>query len=147
MGDKSHRNINYSSVQHWIWKAVEFSCSVFYTNLCTNAVLPKRVKESCLCMMKFLYQTKLNYFYSGFWRLFFRHFKWFCFALICLTLFFLSKHTLLCTLYPRQEQEYSCGMTEILTLTRSARILKRNFSKIWSPSLPFQNVCMPWISL
>lgn len=149
----NHTRISTTPVlKHWTWKAVEFSCSVFCIYLCTNAGLPMRIKESCLCTMKILFQTKLNYFYLGFWRLFFQAlqvvlFCWvlvFCFVL----LFFLSKHTLLCTLYPRQEQEgYSHGMTEILTQTRSARNLKRNISKIWSPSLPFQNACMPWISL
>lgn len=95
----NHRNINHLSVKHWAWGAVELSCSRFYIYLCTKAVLPRRVKESCLCM-KFLSQTKLNYFSLGFWRFFFsRHFNRFYFAgfWFSILFFFQSTHTLLCT--------------------------------------------------
>lgn len=146
----NHRNINHLSVKHWAWGAVELSCGGFYNYLCTKAVLLRRVKESCLCMMKFLSQTKLNYFSLGFWRFFFpgisTGFTLLDFGFL-FYFFFFSIYTYP-SLYSRQEQEGdSCGMTEILTQTRSARIVKRNISKIWNPSLLFQIVCTPWISL
>lgn len=90
----NHTRISTTPVlKHWTWKAVEFSCSVFYICLCTNAGLPMRVKESCLCTMKILFQTKLNYFYLGFWRLFFQALQvvLFCWILVfCFVLLFFN---------------------------------------------------------
>lgn len=78
-----------------------------------------RAKESQSCMIKFLFQAKLNYFYLGFWRfIFFQAFQvvLFCWVLVLFYYFFYLNIHFFVSFYPRQEQEgYSCGMTEILT--------------------------------
>lgn len=77
-----------------------------------------RAKESQLCMIKFLFQAKLNYFYLGFWFLFSGISSGFIllgFGSLFYYFFYLNIHFFV-SFYPRQEQEgYSCGMTEILT--------------------------------
>lgn len=135
MGDKSHKNINHSSVKaldmescriqlqcilylpmHKCWITHESKGELFMHN---EDPLPDKTELLLFRILKIIFSgTSSGFIWLGFGFLF-------CFT------FFLSKHTLLCTLYPRQEQEgYSHGMTEILTQTRSARNLKRNISKI-----------------